>query len=249
MLQDKVALITGSSSGIGFAIAKEFAEKAGAMVVVCSRNLERSKKAALEIHGNTVPAQLDVANSASVERFMRKIGKVCQKIDILVNNAGYVFDNKIWYKKLHNIRGEELDKVIDVDLKGSFRLTQNVIPLMLKSGGVIINISSTPSISGHTEGAPYSIAKAGLNALTKHIALEYGINNIRAYTIALGNIATEATLNSMVKKDKTKSLQESAMKRWGRPDEVARTAVCLASDSFSYATGNTIIVDGGTILI
>jgi 3-oxoacyl-[acyl-carrier protein] reductase len=184
----------------------------------------------------------------------------------LVNNAGYHFDSNIWYKRFHETTDEELHKILEVDLEGSVWLSRAVISSMLQkgankmskeygqregegvSGGVIINISSTPAIAGYTKGAPYTIAKAANIALTKCIALEYGSNNIRCYTMALGNIATLATYNSMTEIDRNKAAEEPSMKRWGKPQEVAKVAACIASDNFSFATGNTIVIDGGTVL-
>ena len=135
------------------------------------------------------------------------------------------------------------------------RLSKAVIPSMLKKdsnknggGGVIINISSTPAIAGHTRGAPYTIAKSANIALTKCIAMEYGSENIRSYTMALGNISTLATYNSMTEMDRINAAEEPSMKRWGKPEEVAKVAACIASDNFSYATGNTIVIDGGVVL-
>jgi len=125
-------------------------------------------------------------------------------------------------------------------------MLQNVLN---RNGGVIINISSTPAIAGHIEGSPYTIAKAGNIALTKCIAMEYGSSNIRAYTLALGNIATLATCGSMTEYDRAQAAAEPSMKRWGKPEEVAKVAACVASDNFSFATGNTIIIDGGTVLL
>jgi 3-oxoacyl-[acyl-carrier protein] reductase len=116
------------------------------------------------------------------------------------------------------------------------------------NGGVIINISSTPAIAGHIQGAPYTIVKAANIALTKCIAMEYGSNNIRSYSMALGNIATLATYYSMTEIDRNKAAEEPSMKRWGKPEEVAKVAACIASDNFSFATGNTIVIDGGTVL-
>jgi 3-oxoacyl-[acyl-carrier protein] reductase len=153
-------------------------------------------------------------------------------------------------------------EIINVDLMGSVRLSKAVIKQMIKienekeynnnntrKGGVIINISSTPALSGHIEGSPYTIAKSGLIGLTKHIAREYGIYNIRAYTLALGNISTDATYFSMDNKHKSIAEEETSLKRWGKPEEVAKIASHLASNDFSYSTGNTIIIDGGTIMI
>jgi 3-oxoacyl-[acyl-carrier protein] reductase len=248
LLKDKVAIVTGASKGIGFEIAKEFAAR-GAIVIACSRSMEDATKSAGLIKGNVHPEQLDVTSPPGVAKFMRHVLEKYKRVDILVNNAGYPFDRKIWFKKFHEVTEDEVDRVIAVDLKGTFRLSQAAIPQMVKKGGVIISISSTPAISGHTEGAPYSIAKAGIIAMTKHIALEYGSKNIRAYTLALGNISTDATFNSMTAAEKKKAAAENAMRRWGFPREVASVAASIADDSFSFATGNTIVVDGGAVLL
>jgi 3-oxoacyl-[acyl-carrier protein] reductase len=248
LLKDKVAIVTGASRGIGFEIAKELAVR-GATVIVCSRRLEDAEKSASLIEGKAYPERLDVTSPPGVAKFMNHVFHKYKRIDILVNNAGYPFDRKIWFKKFHKVAEDEVDRVIAVDLKGTFRLSQASIPLMVRKGGVVINISSTPAIAGHTEGAPYSIAKAGIIAMTKHIALEYGNKNIRAYTLALGNIASDATFNSMTPAEKKRAAAENSMRRWGYPKEVASIAASIADESFSFATGNTIVVDGGAVLL
>jgi len=249
LLEGKVAIVTGSSRGIGFEIAKEFAAR-GAEVIVCSRKLGDVERSASMIKGRAYPEELDVTDAAGVAKFIRHIAERHGGIDILVNNAGYPFDRKVWTKKFHEVTEEEFDNVIQVDLKGTLRLCHYAIPVMIKGGGgVIINISSTPAISGYTEGAPYTIAKAGVIAITKHIALEYGIKNIRAYTLALGNISTDATFKAMTVTERKKAAMENSMKRWGEPSEVAKVAASVASDDFAFATGNTIVIDGGTVLI
>ena len=255
LLKDKVAVVTGSTRGIGFSIAKEFAENNGATTIVCSRINEQAERAIKQISGEVFAAEIDVSNDISVKKFMQQILSKFGRIDILVNNAGYPFDNNIWYKRFHEVTDEELQKIIGVDVQGSIRVSRAVISSMIQKntnensgGGVIINISSTPAIAGHTEGAPYTIAKAANIALTKCIAKEYGINGIRSYTMALGNIATMATYDSMTEVARKKAAEEPPMKRWGRPEEVAKVAASIASDSFSFATGNTIVIDGGTVL-
>jgi 3-oxoacyl-[acyl-carrier protein] reductase len=257
LLKNKVAVVTGSTRGIGFAIAKEFAENNGATTVVCSRNNEQAKRAIRQISSDKVfAAEIDVTSDPSVKKFMQQMLSKFGRIDILVNNAGYPFDKNIWYKRFHEGTDEELQKIMGVDVQGSVRLSRAVISSMIQKntnknssrGGVIINISSTPAIAGHTEGAPYTIAKAANIALTKCIAKEYGINGIRSYTMALGNIATMATYDSMTEVARNKAAEEPPMKRWGRPEEVAKIAASIASDSFSFATGNTIVIDGGTVL-
>lgn len=256
MMKGKVAVITGATRGIGFELAREFASR-GATVLVCSRDIKSASDAAKRVGKNAHPFSLDVSNPASVRAFVKDAVAKHGRIDILVNNAGYPFDKKTWYKEMHEITDEEFDRVLEVDLKGTFRLTRAVLSVMIKKknrgdggvGGVIINISSTPAIAGHVEGAPYTLAKAGIIAMTKHVALEYGNRGVRAYSLALGNIATDATFGSMDEKARMQAAQENAMRRWGKPEEVARVAASLAGDDFSFATGNTFVIDGGAVLL
>ncbi len=250
MLDGKVALVTGSTKGIGLAIAKEFVEQNGAIVVVCSRSEDKAKRVATQLNGKADFAGVDVTSDASVDRLMKRVLTSHRHVDILVNNAGYPFERQIWYKPFHKIETSSLKAILEVDTIGSVRMARAVVNSMLCNhrGGVIVNISSTPAISGHYEGAPYSMAKAAIIALTKHIALEYGCKNIRAYTLMLGNIATEATYGLMTDEEREKGIQEAAMKRWGTSEEVAKVAASVASDTFSFVTGNTIVIDGGTVI-
>ncbi len=255
MLKDKVAIISGASRGLGFEMSKELAQR-GATVIMCSRSKASAESSASLIKGVTHGEELDVTNSQVVGEFMRRIATKYKHIDILINNAGYRFDRVMWNKRFHEVTEEDLQRVIEVDLKGTFRLSQAAIRLMLengistkRAGGVIINIASTPAVAGHTAGAPYSIAKSGVIAITKHIALEYGDKNIRAYTLALGNISTEATFASMTLTERKKAAMENSMKRWGDPREVATIAASVADEDFTFATGNTIVIDGGTVML
>lgn len=120
---------------------------------------------------------------------------------------------------------------------------------MKKRNGVIINIASTPAISGHSYGSPYSIAKAGLIGLSKHIALEYGRYNIRSYSVALGDIDTQAMRKSLSKSELQKARNENTLKRLGRPEEIAKSIASIAGENFSFSTGNTLIIDGGKLVI
>ncbi|MDR4490950.1 MAG: SDR family oxidoreductase [Candidatus Nitrosocosmicus sp.] len=290
-LKGKVVLVTGSSKGIGFEIAREFAENKNSNVILCSRNIGQCDSAAKRIHGSTFPFEVDVADDSSVEKFIKKISDKFDRVDVLVNNSGYPYDSILWNKKPHEVTISELERVLSVDLLGSVRLSRAIIPLMLRSkvtyngvsladlhkpianppnnkieettrvlnrlkknypklrGGVIITISSTPAISGQPGGFPYSIAKAGNIALTKCIAKEYGQYNIRAYSLALGNISTKATINSLPESMIIKAAKESPMNRWGDPVEVAKVATSIAEEDFSFANGNTIVIDGGTIIL
>jgi NAD(P)-dependent dehydrogenase (short-subunit alcohol dehydrogenase family) len=114
---------------------------------------------------------------------------------------------------------------------------------------VVINIASAPAIVGHLASAPYTIAKSRVIAITRHIASEYGDKNIRAYTLALGNITTQATFASMTLIEGKKAATENSIKQWGDKREVATIAVSMASEDFSFATGNTIVIDGGTVMV
>ncbi len=114
---------------------------------------------------------------------------------------------------------------------------------------MVINIASTPAIVGHLAGAPYTIAKSGVIAITRHIASEYGDKNIRAYTLALGNITTQATFASMTLIEGKKATTENSMKQWGDIREVTTIAASMASEDFSFATRNTIVIDGGTVML
>ena len=255
-LVNKVALVTGSSSGIGFAISKEFAENQGAIVLVCSRNINDAIRASQKIEGNTQAVELDVTSERDVRSVVKGAVLDHGGIDILVNSAGHRFENAIWYKRYHQMTDRALDSIMEVDLKGTIHMTRAFLQSMIRkinrfpgNSGVIINIASTPALSGQREGAPYTIAKAAVVAVTKHIALEYGNKKIRAYTLALGNIATDATYYSMTKRGRKRAISEPAMKRWGSAEEVAKVAACLGSESFSYATGNTIIIDGGKVIV
>jgi NAD(P)-dependent dehydrogenase (short-subunit alcohol dehydrogenase family) len=245
-LSEKIVVITGAARGLGFAMAQEFS-RAGSTVIITSRNKTSALKASKLLSKKSIGLKLNITNKNDVVGFVEQIRKDYERVDVLINNAGYAFLRKIWYKKLHMISDRELEDILQVDLIGSFRVSREIIKLMICNGkgGIIINISSTPALSGYSCGSPYSLAKAGVISLTKHIALEYASDGIRAYSLVLGNIATDATYKSLSVKERNSAERENAMNRWGKPSEVARVATCLASDSFSFATGNTIFIDGG----
>jgi 3-oxoacyl-[acyl-carrier protein] reductase len=234
-------------------MAKYFAENCGSTVIVCSRHIENATRVSKIIKGKTYALELDVTNTNNIYNGIEDILNKFGKIDILINNAGYRFDKELWYKKFHQIEINQFMKIINVDLMGSIRLSKLVLTQMIKnniknnnkSGGVIINISSTPAINGHIEGSPYTIAKSGIIGLTKHIAREYGIYNIRAYTLALGIL-----YRSNISMDQLHDLsRRNISKKMGKARKVAKITAHLASDDFSYSTGNTIIIDGGTIMV
>ena len=248
-LDGKIGIVTGATGGLGLEIARELARN-GATVIVTSRKKSKLKEVCNLIDKDCYGFQLDVSKKNSLIGFIKNISKQFNNVDILINNAGFPFVRKIWFKNIHDISERELMNILEVDLIGSFRITKEILKLMIKRrNGVIINITSTPAISGHICGSPYSIAKAGLISLTKHIALEYGRYNIRSYSVALGDIDTDAMRRSLSKSEIVKAKNENTMKRLGRTEEVAKTIVCLAGGNFSFSTGNTIIIDGGKVII
>lgn len=195
---------------------------------------------------NSVAIEIDTAISSSVLKFVGNLKKDFARIDILANIVSYAFRRKAWFKKLHQLSEIDLANVLNVGLIESFRLTKEIIKMMLIKGVVIIDCS-TPAISGHKVGSVYSISKAGLASITKHLALEYGCGNIRASTIALGNILILATYKFLTKVERRKTKNENALKRCGKPVEATKIIAFLASESFSYATGNTIVADSTLI--
>lgn len=247
-LDRKIAIVTGGAGGIGLEIARELARN-GATVIITSRKKSKLKKACNLIEKDCYGFQLDVSKKKSVVKFIEDISEF-KSVDILINNAGFPFERKIWFKNIHDISEVELMNILQVDLIGSFRITREILKIMMeKRGGVIINIASTPAISGYTCGSPYSIAKAGLISLTKHIALEYGHYNIRSYSVALGDILTDVMRRSLSRGELVKAKNENSMKRLGQPKEIAKSILSLATENFSFSTGNTIIIDGGKVFI
>ena len=249
LLDRKIAIVTGGTSGIGLAIARDLARN-GATVIITSRKKSKLKEICSSDDENFYGFQLDVSKKNSIINFIENISKVFSNVDILVNNAGFAFERKIWFKKLHEVSDQDLIDILQVDLIGSFRLTKEILKIMIKNGrGVIINIASTPAISGHICGSPYSIAKAGLICLTKHIALEYGQYNVKSYSVALGDIYTDSMRKSLSRNEIAKAKNENTMKRLGRPEEIAKSISSLACGNFSFSTGITLVIDGGRVII
>jgi 3-oxoacyl-[acyl-carrier protein] reductase len=253
LLENKKALVSGASRGIGKSIALAFAENA-AQVALVSRNLADIEKVVREIderfHAKSIPLMGDVSSKEGSKGIVEKAVSGLGRVDILVCAAGFPLVSEIWEKKIHELDEEEVRRVFETDLLGSFRLAKEVLPQMIsQKEGVIIVFSSTPAIAGYGKGGAYTISKAANLGLIKEIAAAYGEYNIRAYAIAPGNIRTERTYNPLSEDERKKLASEASMKRWGEPEEVAGVAVALASDKMSFVTGQTIVVDGGTVMV
>ncbi len=244
-LQGKVALITGSTRGIGKAFAIGFA-KEGANVIVHGRNLEKANAVAEEIKQlgcSSVAISGDVSSSGDVTRMVDEAVHAFGKIDILVNNAGV----NPFIVETEKIKEEAWDQVMDINLKGVFLCCQAVGKKMIEQGGgKIINISSAVGFHGEQGMLPYSVSKAGVMMLTRVLAYEWSKYNITVNAIAPGVIAGGMNTPILNKASLVSALtQQVPLKRLGKPEEIVQVALFLASDDSSYIHGTTIVVDGG----
>lgn len=244
-LQDKVALVTGGSRGIGRAICLAFAAQ-GAAVAVNATTYEGADKTAEEIRrqgGRAMAVKANVADPQEVNAMVEEVVSGFGRLDIMVNNAGISMA-----KASADIPLEDWNRAIDIDLNGVFYCSQAAGRQMLKQkSGNIINMSSMFGLVVAPGRAAYSTSKGGINAMTKVLGVEWAKENIRVNAICPGYITTELVTDLIGKKilDQAKLSRRCPMGRLGNVDEVAKVAVFLASDDASYITGQTIVVDGG----
>ena len=252
-LNGKVAIVTGSSGGIGKATAREFARE-GADVVIHYRSREKEAKALkaeiIALDRKVLLARVDFTNMKHVQSEVQKMVsstiKEFGRIDILVNLAGYPARTE-WNKRLLELTAEDFFKPINVDLFGSFLCARTVAPHMIKQRrGVIVNVSSTPALAGHDRGFAFTVAKAGIIGLTKALAFELA-PFVRVNTVALGNVETSWT-DELNERELAAAQGENLMKRFGSEEEVAKALVFLSSDDSSFINGQTLVLDGGTVL-
>ena len=241
-LTGKVALVTGGSRGIGFAIAKILSEN-GATVVITSKNSEKIKQAEAKI-SNSFGITCDIKKKNEVQNVLVQTIKKFGKLDILVNNAG-IFPK---IKLLHEIEEEEWNEVLDVNLTGQFRFTKEAIPHLQKTSGCIINISSDAGLKAYQgfNADAYSASKAALIVLTKCWALEYAKNKIRVNCICPGVVDTDMTKPFLKnQKDIEFMNNEHPLGRIGQPEEIGKSVLYFASDDALWITGAILTVDGG----
>ena len=243
---DKCALITGATRGIGKQIAITLA-KQGYNIALNYRKeneeLENTKKEIEEIGVQILAVKGDVANFEECENFVKQVIERFGQIDVLVNNAGITKD-----MLLMRMKKEDFEQVIDTNLVGTFNVTKNVVPYMMKArSGRIINISSVVGIAGNAGQKNYSASKAGIIGFTKSLAKEIASRNILVNAVAPGFIETNMTdiLKDDVKQEIAKNIP---LKRMGTAQDVANVVKFLASDDSSYITGQVINVDGGMLM-
>ena len=251
-LEGKIALVTGASYGIGFALASAFAE-AGAKIVFndinqdfVDRGLAAYKEKGIDARGYVC----DVTNEEQVNAMVAQIEKEVGKINILVNNAGII--KRI---PMHEMTAAEFRQVIDIDLNGPFIVSKAVLPSMMEMGaGKIINICSMMSELGRETVSAYAAAKGGLKMLTRNIASEYGKYNIQCNGIGPGNIATPQTAPLRERQaDGSRHpfdsfiVAKTPAERWGTPEDLMGPAVFLASEASDFVNGHVLYVDGGIL--
>ncbi|MGQ0605945.1 MAG: SDR family NAD(P)-dependent oxidoreductase [Candidatus Nitrosotenuis sp.] len=241
-LSGKVALITGASRGIGKAIAREFANHGGT-VVICGKDKTNLEKAASELGAFAI--QTDIRKESEVQNLINKTIEKFGRLDILVNNAG-IFPK---IKPLHEISDSEWRDVLDVNLTGPFYATKHAIPHLQKNGGAIINIASDAGIKAYEDfnADAYSASKAALVLLTKCWALEYAKNKIRVNCICPGLVETDMTSEFLsTPADRDMMNFSHPIGRFGRVDDVAKAALYFASEEdSSWVTGAILPLDGG----
>lgn len=241
ILQNKVAVVTGGSRGIGKAIAEKFAAEGASVAILYSSNSASADAVVEEIRnaGGTAKAyQCHVENSDEVGKTIDEVVNDLGKIDILINNAGITRD-----KLLMMMKEEDFDDVISVNLKGAYNTMRKVCPMLARQRwGRVINLSSIAGIDGNAGQVNYSASKAGLIGMTKSAAREFAGRGITVNAIAPGFVETDMTEKFASDENVMKRIPVGRM---GRPDEIALLALFLASDAAAYITGEVIRIDGG----
>jgi 3-oxoacyl-[acyl-carrier protein] reductase len=246
LLENRVALVTGSSRGIGRSVALELARNGAAVAVTYAKEAQAAGAVAQEIRsagGTAVVAQADVSVPAEAIAMVEAVTRDLGPVDILVNNAGITRDSL-----LLRMKEEDWDRVLSVNLGGVFNCTKVALRSMIKRRqGRIVNVSSIVGLTGNQGQANYSAAKAGIIGFTRSIAREVASRGITANVVAPGYIDTEMT-EGLPEDAKERMMAQIPLGRFGSPDDVARAVLFFASDLSSYVTGQVLVVDGGMVM-
>lgn len=240
-LTGQTALVTGSTRGIGLAIARTL-HQAGAAVAVVGRTAARAEAVAAELGDRAVGIGMDVTDRGQIETGMQRVEAALGPITILVNNAGVTRDNL-----LLRLSDDEWDEVLRANLTAAFLTTRLVLKGMMKRrAGRIINVSSVVGLTGNKGQANYAASKAGLIGFTKSVAKEYASRGILANCVAPGFIETDMTA-ALPAEASAALFEQIPLGRFGQPDDVARAVLFLASEWARYITGQVVVVDGGMV--
>jgi 3-oxoacyl-[acyl-carrier protein] reductase len=244
-VKNKVALVTGGSSGIGKAITLLLAREGADLVINYAHSDPEAMKVAEQVRAlgrKALPIRADVSNHSAVRAMVDKALADFRRIDILVNNAGITIRAFLW-----DLTEEIWDRVVDVDLKGTFLCSKAVSEAMVREGGgKIVNIASIRAIEGSDSSMHYAAAKAGVIALTKSLARELA-PLVRVNAVAPGYIET-ALHAEMSPEARQAVIETTPLKRFGKPEDVAQAVLFFASDDSDFITGQTLVVDGGRVM-
>lgn len=249
-LKEQVAVITGGNSGIGRAAALAMARE-GAKVVVAARDKKKGDATVAEIRragGDAFFVTTDVTRERQVSRMVERTLERFGKLTVLFNNAGVFLKGSVV-----DIPIADWDRVMAVNVRGTFLCSRYAIPMMVRAGGgVIINCSSVSAVVGNAGGSAYNASKGAIQNLTKNMALDFVEQGIRTVNVCPGVIETPMLVGDIedpkeLKKVRRRSGKKQVMGRWGRPEEIAEAVVFLASPEASYVNGTSLFVDGGLL--
>ena len=240
-LKNQVAIITGGGTGIGLACAQLFIQE-GAQVILFGRSNKSLDKAVTDLGDDAISVCGDITKKNDVQTLVEIALERFGVVDILINNAGTFSASPF-----HQISEEQWDYLLNVNLRGVFLLTREVIPNMLQSGnGNIINISSILSLVAASEFSAYNVSKGALNQFTRSIAVEYGGRGVRCNAVCPGLIETEMTADLMANKELMEEwIKNYPIGRFGKPEDVAQACLFFASKESSFITGAVLPIDGG----
>ncbi|HDH96318.1 MAG TPA: 3-oxoacyl-ACP reductase FabG [Proteobacteria bacterium] len=242
-LKGKVALVTGSSRGIGKAIARKFAEEGASVVITYKRNRKMAEEVRASLKGPHLHevVQLSLENPKSVDRLFKRIIDRYGRLDVLVNNAATNKPNDLFSTSV-----DEWDEIMKINLRGPFLCAKRAMEIFIRQrSGVVINISSVSGQYGGPRTAHYAASKAGLIALTKLLARYGGPYGVRANAVSPGLIQSEMAEAGLKAESVKKAAEQILLNRLGTADEVANAVAFLASDEASYITGHVLNVNGG----